>query len=93
MVKRDAIVEHPAGGPLEGNFRQNNASPLPVTFRHPYNELEGVLKWDTLLEHTSQEIQVKKISIHCGNTSPPPYRLLKVSIIKMNYWADWTQRC
>ena len=81
MVGRGAIVEHPAGGPLEGNFRQNNASPLLVTFRPPYNKLEGVLKWDTLLEHTLQGIQVKIIPPHYGKTSPPPYRLLEVSII------------
>ncbi len=77
MVERYAIVEHPAGGPLEGNLRQNNASLLPVTF----SELEGMLKWDTLLEHTLQGIQVKIISSHCGNTSSPLCRLLKVSII------------
>ena len=44
MVGRGAIVEHPAGGPLEGNFRQNNASLLVVTFRPPYKKLEGVLE-------------------------------------------------
>ena len=52
MVGRGAIVKHTTGGPLEGDFRQNNASPLLVTFRPPYNELEGVLKRDTLLELT-----------------------------------------
>ena len=61
MVGRGAIVEHPARGPLEGNFRQNNASPLLVTVRPPYNKLEGVLKRDTFLKHTSQGIQVQKI--------------------------------
>ncbi len=78
MVGRGAIVEHPAGGPLEQNFSQDNASPLLVTFGPPYNKLEGVPKWDTLLEHTLQGIQVMIISPHCRNTSPPPYRLLKV---------------
>ena len=58
MVGRGAIVKHPAGGPLEGNFRQNNAFPLLVTFKPPYNKLEWVLKWDTLLEYTLQGIQV-----------------------------------
>ena len=43
MVGRGAIEEHPAGEPLEGNFRQSNASPLLVTFRPSYNNLEGVL--------------------------------------------------
>ena len=59
MVGRGAIVEHPTGGPLEGNLRQNNASPLLATFRPPYNKLKEVLKWDTLLEHTWHQIQVK----------------------------------
>ncbi len=62
MVGRGAIVKHPARGPLEGNFRQKNAYPLLVTLRPPGNELEGVLKRDTLLEHTLQGIQVKIIS-------------------------------
>ncbi len=81
MVGRGAIVEHPARGPLKENFRQNNASPLLLTFRPPYNKLEGVLKWDTLLEHTLQGIQVKIIPPHCGNTSQPSFRLLEVSVI------------
>ncbi len=46
MVARGAIVEHPAGRHFAENFRQNNASPLLVTFRLPYNKLEGVLKRD-----------------------------------------------
>ena len=54
MVGSGAIVEHPAGRHFEENFRQNNASSLLVTFRLPYNKLEGVLKRDTLLEHTLQ---------------------------------------
>ncbi len=41
MVGRGVFVEHPAEGPLEGNFRQNNASPLHLTFRPPNNNLEG----------------------------------------------------
>ena len=71
MVGRGAIVEHPAGGPLKGNFRQNNASPLLVTFRLPYNKLEGVLKWETLLEQTLQGIQVKIIPPHWEILSHP----------------------
>ena len=61
MIGRGAVEEHSAGGPLEGNFRQNNTSPLLVTFKPSYNNLEGMLKWDTLLEHTSQGILVKII--------------------------------
>ncbi len=78
MIGRSAIVEDPAGRHLEGHFRQNNASQLLVTLRLPYNKLEGVLKRDTLLEHTLQGIQVKIIPPNCRNTSPSPYRLLKV---------------
>ena len=52
-----------------------------VTFRPPYNKLEGVLKRDTLLEHTSQGISVKIIPPILWKYFPTPYRRLEVSII------------
>ncbi len=72
MVGRDGTMGHPAGGLLQENFRQDNASALWVASRSPYKCLEGVLKWDTLLERTAQRVQVKVMPPQCGNTSPSP---------------------